>query len=230
MDSIGLQAELTLRLLVAAALGAVIGLERELANHPAGMRTHLLVSLGSALFAVVSAYGYASVFTNDPEAVNNPQRIAAQIVTGIGFLGAGAIIQAGRWVRGMTTAASLWATAAVGLAVGSGEYVMGVAGMALVVVSLGPLHRLVARVRRDGPRVLRLRLELATLESLGRVTEAAVSAGSEVVGLECRKLGKGRYEVEIQLRRPIRVVASQLVAMIAGVSGVEVSDASDVLE
>jgi putative Mg2+ transporter-C (MgtC) family protein len=230
MTDPGLQLELSLRLVGAAALGAAVGAERELSDHPAGMRTHLLVSLGSALFAVISAYGYAGFFEANPAAIDNPQRIAAQIVSGIGFLGAGAIIQAGRWVRGLTTAASLWATAAIGLAIGSGEYLLGAVGTGLVVFSLGPLNRLINRWRRRSPRILRVRLELRALDALGRVTEIAVGAGAEVAGLESRKVGKTKYEVELALRLPARLLPSQLVAALDGVPGVEVSDSSDASE
>src|SRR6266542_2054899 len=104
------------RLLVAALLGAAIGYEREVHDHPAGMRTHLLVALGSALFTVVSIFGFASGAGQGPV---DPSRVAAQIVTGIGFLGAGAIIKYGTSVRGLTTAASLWTTAGIGMAAGA---------------------------------------------------------------------------------------------------------------
>ncbi len=227
---IALQLELSGRLVLAAILGAAIGLERELHDHPAGMRTHLLVSLGSALFAVISAYGYAGFFEANATAVDNPQRIAAQIVSGIGFLGAGAIIQAGRWVRGLTTAASLWATAAVGLAVGSGEYVLATVGTGLVVLSLGPLNWVIAKRRGQGAQALRLRLELAGLGALGNVTATAVKAGGEVSRVETRKIGKGRYEVELLLRLPSRVPSSELVASIDALPDVDVADASDARE
>ena len=101
------------RLLLAAFLGALVGLERELHDHPAGMRTHLLVSLGSAGFTVLSI-----AMAQGPGA--DPTRIAAQIVSGIGFLGAGAILKEGATIRGLTTAASLWSVAAVGMAAGAG--------------------------------------------------------------------------------------------------------------
>lgn len=230
MPDLGLEIELSIRLAVAAGLGAIVGLERELHNHPAGMRTHILVSLGSALFAVVSAYGYADVFASDPSAINNPQRIAAQIVTGIGFLGAGAIIQSGHWVRGLTTAASLWATAAIGLAIGSGAYVLGVVGTVLVALSLGPLNGLMRRWRGRAQRIVRLRLELGNLEALGRATATLVAAGSEVTGLDTRRLGKGRYEADLALRLTGRVPTAQLIAELAAVPDVDVSDATDSTE
>src|SRR5438552_16132776 len=100
-----------------AALGAVLGLERELRDREAGLRTHLLVSVGSALFTIVSAYGFREFLTSGASVVRaDPTRIAAQIVTGIGFLGAGAIIRQGLAIRGLTTAATLWVVAAIGLA------------------------------------------------------------------------------------------------------------------
>src|SRR5438045_6260094 len=96
---LGLQVDLALRLLGAAALGAAIGAERERHGHPAGMRTHLLVALGSALFTVLSAYGFGAPTGSAPGATVDPTRIAAQVVTGIGFLGAGAIIKYGTSIR-----------------------------------------------------------------------------------------------------------------------------------
>ena len=107
--------ELLLRLALAAGLGGAIGLERELREREAGLRTHTLVSLGAALFTIAGAYGFRD-FHNSFD----PTRIAAQIVTGIGFLGAGAIIRQGLSVRGLTTAATLWVVAAIGLATGAG--------------------------------------------------------------------------------------------------------------
>src|SRR4051794_12575917 len=117
-----MQLQLSIRLLAAAVLGGLIGVEREVHGRPAGMRTHLLVAFGCALFTVLSIYGF-----NDPiSGTSNPDpsRLAAQIVSGIGFLGAGAIIKYGTSIRGLTTAASLWATAAIGIGTGTGQYVL----------------------------------------------------------------------------------------------------------
>jgi len=114
---------LVLRILLAAALGGVIGLEREIAGHPAGLRTHISVALGAALFGVVSAYGFSQfdVPRNDTVFQVDVTRIASQVVVGVGFLGGGAILKEGVNVRGLTTAASLWVTAAVGLAIALGS-------------------------------------------------------------------------------------------------------------
>ena len=119
-----LDVQMFLRLLVAVVLGALVGTERERAGKPAGLRTHGMVCLGAALFAVVSLHGFGSA--------GDPARVAAQIVTGIGFFGAGAILHERGSVHGLTTAASLWVTAAVGLAVGVGMVFMSVATAVLI--------------------------------------------------------------------------------------------------
>jgi putative Mg2+ transporter-C (MgtC) family protein len=146
--------EALLRLLLAAGLGGAIGLERELRDHEAGFRTHLLVSLGACVFTLVSAYAWTDwTFSTSSGVVFDPTRIAAQIVTGIGFLGAGAIIVRGISVRGLTTAATLWVVAAIGMAAGTGYYEVGIGAAILVLVSLGPLKlvssRLISRVRPE---------------------------------------------------------------------------------
>ena len=129
-----------LRILLAAGLGAAVGLEREVREHEAGLRTHMLVAVGSALFTLVSAYGFGEFFAQTgPVVPVDPTRIAAQIVTGIGFLGAGAIIRQGMNVRGLTTAATLWAVAAIGLASGAGYYFGAVATTVVVLIALWPV-------------------------------------------------------------------------------------------
>jgi putative Mg2+ transporter-C (MgtC) family protein len=129
------------RLALAGGLGAAIGFERELREREAGLRTHLLVCLGSALFTIISAYGFHEFLTSGDAVVRaDPTRIAAQIVTGIGFLGAGAIIRQGISVRGLTTAATLWVAAAIGMAAGAGYYSGAVIGTVLTLVALGPLR------------------------------------------------------------------------------------------
>jgi putative Mg2+ transporter-C (MgtC) family protein len=130
-----------LRLVVAAALGAAIGLERELREREAGLRTHMLVSTGSALFTIASAYGFRDFLVNGGSVVRaDPTRIAAQIVTGIGFIGAGAILRHGLSVRGITTAATLWVVAAIGLTTGAGYWSAAVITTAVVLFSLWPLR------------------------------------------------------------------------------------------
>jgi putative Mg2+ transporter-C (MgtC) family protein len=123
--------ELVLRLLLAAGLGAAIGVEREIRQKPAGLRTNILIALGSALFVAVSiAFGHAG---------GTPDRVAAQVVTGIGFLGGGAILRSGTSVRGMTTAATIWVNAAVGMAAGAGLYAIAIAATVIALVVLAVL-------------------------------------------------------------------------------------------
>jgi putative Mg2+ transporter-C (MgtC) family protein len=120
--------DLTLRLLLAAGLGAAIGIERELHRKPAGLRTNILIAVGAALFTTLSVH-FAGVG-------GTPDRIAAQIVTGVGFLGAGAILHSGVSVQGMTTAATIWVNAAVGMAAGSGQYLMATVATVITLVVL----------------------------------------------------------------------------------------------
>jgi putative Mg2+ transporter-C (MgtC) family protein len=132
--------DLTVRLLLAAGLGAAIGIERELRRKPAGLRTNILIAVGSALFTTVSiAQGGAG---------GTPDRIAASIVTGVGFLGAGAILHSGRSVHGMTTAATIWVNAAVGMAAGTGAYAMASAATAITLIVLAVLGPFETRLER----------------------------------------------------------------------------------
>jgi putative Mg2+ transporter-C (MgtC) family protein len=148
--------QVLLRLFVAAALGGAIGLERELRERQAGLRTHLVVSVGSALFTLVSAYGFANFGLRV-----DPTRIAAQIVTGIGFLGAGAIIRQGLSVRGLTTAATLWLVAAIGMAAGAGYWEGALIATLGAIFTLGPLRVVAYRfVTRFRPALDRLLVEI----------------------------------------------------------------------
>src|SRR5438874_2986806 len=144
------QGELVLRLLLAAALAGALGGERELTEQPAGFRTHILVGLGAALFAIVSAYGFQSIVGQGPKGAVQADvtRIASQIVVGIGFLGGGAILKYGATVRGLTTAASLWVTAAIATAVGLGALLLGTATAAIALVALVGLRPLRSILRR----------------------------------------------------------------------------------
>jgi putative Mg2+ transporter-C (MgtC) family protein len=148
--------EITVRLLVAALLGSVIGFERERLLWAAGLRTHMLVSVGACLFMVVSAYGFTGVL--GPRVILDPSRVAAQVVTGVGFLGAGSIILRNEVVKGLTTAASLWTVAAVGLAVGGGLYVAALAATVIVLVILAGIKPLEERFR-NGRGAVELHLQ-----------------------------------------------------------------------
>jgi putative Mg2+ transporter-C (MgtC) family protein len=157
------------RLSAAAALGAAVGIEREFRVREAGIRTHLLVALGAALFTVISAYGFHEFLTSGDAVVRtDPTRIAAQIVTGIGFLGAGAIIREGLSVRGLTTAGSLWVVAAIGMASGAGFWWAAIVTTALTIFALGPLRFVAYRtLRLMRPEENRLIIELKPGQDIG---------------------------------------------------------------
>ncbi|KND60072.1 Mg(2+) transport ATPase protein C [Candidatus Burkholderia verschuerenii] len=156
--------ELVSRLVMVAVLGSVIGFERERLSWAAGLRTHMLVCVGSALIMIVSAFGFEDVLKGD-HVVLDPSRIAAQVVSGIGFLGAGSILLRGEIVRGLTTAASLWLVAAIGLAVGGGLYTASIASTIIILIILAglkPLERRFITVRQ--------RRELTMLVDRGALT------------------------------------------------------------
>ena len=215
--------EVLLRLALAAVLGAAIGLERELREREAGLRTHLLVSLGSALFTIVSAYGFHSFLASGASVVRaDPTRIAAQIVTGIGFLGAGAIIRQGLSVRGLTTAATLWVVAAIGLASGAGYYSAAVATTVLVIVSLWPLriaaHRIFLRFRPDRERLL---VDLAPGRSAAPVLAAVEEAGGRIESLSVTGDDERRsVALEVDLPEEARLATTSAVSELEGVRGI----------
>jgi len=196
------------RLAVAAGLGAAIGLERELDEKAAGLRTHMLVSLGAALFTMVGAYGFHDFLTGGGAIVRaDPSRIAAQVVTGIGFLGAGVIFRHGFTVRGLTTAASLWVVAAIGMASGAGFWKGAVVGTVVGIVSLRPLEWLKNRAIPQRAAA-RLSVELVDGASAGPVLEALESAGDL---LALSRDGR-RLEIEVRMDRDQRTHALEQIA------------------
>ncbi|MDD3149856.1 MAG: MgtC/SapB family protein [Candidatus Gastranaerophilales bacterium] len=137
--------EIFIRVLIATCLGFVIGLERELTNKWAGLRTHILVCLGSAAFTIISIYGFPTLFSNAANGsltMGDPARVAAQIITGIGFIGGGTVLRVGPSVLGLTTAASLWVTASIGMAIGTGSYLLGTITTIFTVVILVIIGRI----------------------------------------------------------------------------------------
>ena len=139
--------ESIIRLLVATALGAVIGLDREYRTKAAGFRTHVLVALGSALFMIISVHGFDDLPKDQMTLRMDPARIAAQVVTGIGFIGAGTIIFQKNVVKGLTTAAGLWVTAAVGMACGVGMYVLAIVSTLLVLICFEAFNFFLHKIR-----------------------------------------------------------------------------------
>jgi putative Mg2+ transporter-C (MgtC) family protein len=185
-----------LRLSFALVLGAFVGLERERGERAAGLRTHALVALGSCLLIIVSAFGFTDIL-GTPHVDLDPSRIAAQVVSGIGFLGAGTILLRKEIVKGLTTAAAIWVVAAIGLACGAGLLVEAVltTGLTLGVLTLlKPLRR---RLHRS-PEAYQLRIKVTAVEQalLGRVYDTCTEAGAVIENIEVQA-GSGREKVEI---------------------------------
>jgi putative Mg2+ transporter-C (MgtC) family protein len=186
---------------VAAFLGSLVGLERHRADKAAGLRTHMLVGVGSSLFMIVSAYGFDQVI-RPGHVVLDPSRVAAQVVSGIGFLGAGTILRRNTEVHGLTTAASVWAVSAVGLAAGGGLYLAAVASTALILVTLTAMKALEDRlVARGGRRILTL-LVGGDDFSVTDIEEVLKRLDLELIGVQSRREGEhGERRLEVTLNR-----------------------------
>ena len=156
--------EFIFRVFVAALLGGMIGFEREYRAKEAGLRTHFLVAMGSALFMIVSQYGFNAVLGTS--ITLDPSRVAAQVVSGIGFIGAGTIIFQKHVIKGLTTAAGLWVTSAIGLACGSGLYLLSVASTLLVLLCLEPIFFILMRI---GSRTISVTISTTEREKIKKV-------------------------------------------------------------
>ncbi|HEX7326617.1 MAG TPA: MgtC/SapB family protein [Rhodanobacteraceae bacterium] len=215
--------EIAVRLLLAAALGAVIGFDRERHTWVAGLRTHMLVCLGSALVMIVSAYAFSNILQQWPRVVLDPSRIAAQVVSGIGFLGAGTIMFMHRenTIRGLTTAAGLWTVAAIGLAVGGGMYAAGVIATAVawvILAAVKPLERRIA-VRRQTPGLRVTFAERASLAAIERVLTGRKLPASTIV---TRLVPDAGDEVTLEFARGFeRAAQAELADALRRVPGVQ---------
>lgn len=191
--------DFALRLFVAGAMGVLIGLEREYRAKEAGYRTHFLVALGSALMMIVSQYGFMDVLKTDLIRVD-PSRIAAQVVSGIGFIGAGTIILQKQIVRGLTTAAGIWATSGIGLAVGAGMYAIGIAATLLVLLGLETLSYFFKSI---GLRNMMIDFSTDDKEAIKRVSQVFNTRNYIVVSYEMKEIplnGKICYHVSMVVK------------------------------
>ena len=219
-----LDVDLSVRLVVAALLGALVGLEREIHGHPAGMRTHLLVSVGSALFTVISIHGFVGVLEPSVQAPVDPSRVAAQVVSGIGFLGAGAIIKDGFTVRGLTTAASLWATAAIGMAAASGDAVLAFVTTAIVLVSLWPLNLVADRLHGLVRQKAGIKIVAGSMDTVDEARAILEGMRLGIDALRTERVGEGvSADFQVQARGREVLAAAGRLGRLAGVSGVETS-------
>jgi putative Mg2+ transporter-C (MgtC) family protein len=222
----GSELELVGRLLLAAVLGAVIGVEREIHDHPAGIRTHLLVALGSALFTVLSIVGFSS---SSGVAVD-PSRVAAQIVTGIGFLGAGAILKYGPTIKGLTTAASLWAAAGIGMAAGASRPVIAVAATVIVLVSLWPLRLVSDRLERAAPRRFHVRIQLADATRMADLFDWLEERHVEVLHFDSERDEAGHHAIDLVLGLPPKMDRTRLTAELGVLDWIALDDVGRRLE
>lgn len=200
--------EFLLRLVLAGLCGMLIGLERQNRLKEAGIRTHLLVAVGACLAALVSKYGFFDLMGSDFIKLD-PSRVAASIVTGVGFLGAGMISVHRYSVTGLTTAAGMWVTASIGMALGCGMYVTGFLSTALVLLAQVLLHLKFSQ--RLFPSVTMFSLDLEEdLGGLDSVLERLAACNVEVVNLELHTLVQSRTEAELLLRLPRSLTPLQL--------------------
>lgn len=203
---------LTLRLVVAALFGGVIGYQRERNDRPAGFRTHILVSLGSALFMLVSELDFP--------VPTDPTRIAAQVVTGIGFLGAGTIIRQGNVVLGLTTAASLWSTAAVGLAAGAGYFTAAGIGTVMIFLALSTFKLLALKISEEHVSCILTVETTKGPEALGKIRARVDKGDCEVSGEELVRAIDGSLTVIIHLSCPDGADRTRLAQDLTGMEGV----------
>lgn len=188
--------EVMVRLFIALLLGGFIGLEREYRSKEAGFRTHFLVALGSALFCIVSQYGFGFD-------LKDSSRVAAQVVSGIGFLGAGTIIFQKNMVRGLTTAAGLWVTAAIGLACGTGMYIAAAVATTMVLLGLEVLNALIPKI---GTTVVILTFTATSKESIGTILDLIKKDCLELYSYELKshRTSQGdifEAKIEIKVKR-----------------------------
>jgi putative Mg2+ transporter-C (MgtC) family protein len=208
---------LILRVLLAVALGGALGLEREIDAQPAGFRTHIVLCLGATLFGLISVHAFAPF--ESVRADSNVQidvtRVASQVVVGVGFLGGGAILKYGASIRGLTTAASMWVTSAVGLAIGLGYYWAAVAITAATLLSLVGFRRFRERIRRYGRHTETVTFRLRADADAGDL----VSAINDMAGVNVRNLQIDRsgdqIEITVGLKSDMGVRLDRLVAELA---------------
>ncbi|EOO19945.1 MgtC/SapB family protein [Bacillus cereus] len=196
-----LHIDFIIRIGVAGLLGAIIGIEREIRSKEAGLKTHFLVAVGSALIMVVSKYAFSDIVFEEHMALD-PSRIAAQVVSGFGFLGAGTIIIQKQAVKGLTTAAGLWATAGIGLAIGAGMYVVGIGAMILVLIGLEIVSR-IFKVQFLFPQNITVQMCINKHEVVQQIVETLRVKGIPILSYEVEALQQDTeivYKVGMQLK------------------------------
>lgn len=207
----------TLRLVLALALAGIIGYERSYFHKAAGLRTHILVALGSCLIMILSMNLYSGV---EGKTNADPARLAAQVVSGIGFLGAGTIMKEGATIKGLTTAASLWVVACVGLAVGCGYYLGAVVTTVLSVVTLTLIYR-IERHQTTGPSEATVVVQsLDKPGQIGKLASCLGAAGLTVTDMRMEKGDEGQASFFIAVKTPSPALTQAALAALRQVDGV----------
>lgn len=221
-------AMMAFRLILAALFGGIVGLERGSGDRPAGFRTHILVCVGSALFMLVSMYGFDVVDSSFDKTMVEPRRdsarIAAQVVSGIGFLGAGTILHEGLTIKGLTTAASLWMVSAIGLAVGSGMYILSAVATLLTLITLVTFHTVEKRfssLSNADRKFVRI-TALNRTEVISDITDYLVLNSVQPRSLNVKKdKQKNRLTIDLYMKVPKGVNVQEVLRGVNEIEGVE---------
>jgi len=215
--------EFIIRIVVASLLGGIIGLDREYRAKDAGFRTHFLVALGSALFMIVSQFGFADVVGTDGLRLD-PARVAAQVVSGIGFIGAGTIIFQKHVLKGLTTAAGIWCTAAIGLACGSGMYVLAIVTTLLTLICLEAFNFF---LRRFGARNVSVRFTAPSKQHVSHVLEVLERSGVRIGSYSMERNDTGEdpsYTVSMDIRIRRDHYITRLLELMSDSDGVNIEN------
>lgn len=217
--------DIALRMLLAMLIGAVVGGEREMTHRPAGMRTHMLVSLGACAVMVTSQMIFAQY--REFGATPDPARLSAQVITGVGFLGAGTILREGNSIKGLTTAASVWAVACLGVAVGGGYYMVGIFGMICMMITLVVfefVQNKLMRGRNDRYFIKAVGKDVAGLMHL--INELAVIADAKVTSIEVEDGKDGSFSIDFAANFTGRHSNDRMTQFMADLSSSELTDSA----
>lgn len=216
--------EVILRLVLSAVAGGLVGIEREVNHSSAGLRTHILVTLGSTLIMLISMYGFQGLGAD--HSGGEPARLAAQVVSGIGFLGAGTILRTGNSIRGLTTAASIWVCGGIGLAIGNGYYLGGIATTVIVLLTLRVLGFILKKVFSTQYKLLIVQCK----ERAGLIGDIGHILGENNINIKDIKVnnedhmeeeGDNIIEIRFTLKQPSRIISKSFIDDILSVAGVQ---------
>ncbi len=218
------EGEVVLRLILSALAGGIVGIEREANHSSAGLRTHILVTLGSTLIMLISMYGFQGMGAD--HSGGEPARLAAQVVSGIGFLGAGTILRTGNSIKGLTTAASIWVCGGIGLAIGNGYYLGGLTTTAIVLFALRGLGLILKRVFKSQYKLLVVQCK----ERLGLIGDIGQILGKNDIHIRDIKVNTddnieededNMIEIKFMLKLPSKIISEGFFSEIIHIDGVE---------